>query len=161
MRQTLPYPTLILLHKLDHRCKRLADENLARHGITLENVKLLHMLINCDGGMIAQKQLEATLDVRRSSVTSMLQTLERRGLIVRSTEEGSREKTVTLTDAGRELENELGAYITVLHQTVFKGFSPPELDNFADYLSRALENTMNTEENFEKTGKDITGGNIC
>lgn len=120
----------------------MADDNLTRHGITTENVKLLHLLSDAEGKSLPQKELESTLDVRRSSVTSMLQTLERRGIIVRTTREGGREKTVSLTEEGKRLEDELGEFIETMHRNVFRSFTAVELEEFAGYLRRAIENTI-------------------
>ena len=134
---------LTRLHRLDHRVKRMGDENLLRHGLTVEGGRLLHNLFRSGDEGITQKELSERLDIRGSSVTSLIQRLERDGLIGRSRGEDARNKKVFLTEKGRALDRELGEFLTSVDDRVFGNFTEEEKNTFSALIEKATANIEN------------------
>ncbi len=129
------------------RFRRLGDLNLSRHGINISQLRILGYLArNEEKGEIYQKDLEEAFGVRRSSVTSILQNMEKSGYLVReSSQRDARVKRVVLTQKGRELDQTLLRYIHSLEEEMLSGFSPEEKASLQGYLVRIISNLENIE----------------
>ncbi len=130
------------IKRLANRIKYLADDNLVKHNITLEQVKILRYL-NMHGGDsgVCQRDIEEEFGIRRSSVTNILQNIERNGFIVREGDPcDARMKRVVLTDKGREKSRVLKGYIDNLETVIVYGMTAEEKTQFLDFLKRSLDN---------------------
>lgn len=90
---------------------------------------------------IFQKDIEAKLQIRRSTATVMLQLMEKNDLITRvSVEYDARLKKIILTEKSTEMhliiEEELGK----LEKQVIKGLSEEELNKFFETLEKMKKN---------------------
>lgn len=135
------------LQKINTRFRRMGDENLSKHGINFSQLRILaHLSKNEGKGEIYQKDLEEAFGIRRSSVTSILQNMEKAGYLSR---EGSlkdaRVKRVVLTEKGKALDRSLLDYIHNLEEEMLLGFSPDEKENLKEMLLRVLENLETAE----------------
>jgi DNA-binding MarR family transcriptional regulator len=132
-----------LIQRLSKKIKYLAEENLVKHKITLEQVKILKFLAakSKELTVVYQKDIETEFDVKRSSVTSILQNMEKSGLISReSDQEDARIKRVILTEKGIKLSILLKDYIENLEATIVKDMTTEEKEIFTQLLKRALNN---------------------
>lgn len=127
---------------LSKKVKYLADDNLAKHNITLEQVKVLGFLDrNEEAGDIYQRDLEKEFGIRRSSVTNILHNMEKNGLVRRETDlVDTRIKKVFLTDKGKHLSSSLYEYIKKIDLILVKGMEEEEKDMFLSLLKKALDN---------------------
>lgn len=132
----------IYIKKLGKSIKYLSDENLVNHNITIEQVKILRFLsLNYSRSSAYQKEIELHFEIKRSSVTNILQNMEKNGLVSRIGDEtDARMKKVFLTERGSELSNSLRDYITKLEEIIVKGMSDEEKRSFKDLLKRSLKN---------------------
>ena len=138
-----------LLQIAANRFRKLANDNLALHGITFEQLKILAHIAR-SGGSAPQAGLQEIFEVRRSSVTAILQNMEKSGFLTRETSAlDARVKTVRLTKKGEELNRELKNFIQTLDSDVTKGFSEEEKRLFSALLIRASENLAHRERNQE------------
>lgn len=129
-----------LINMISNRIKRLADENLVNENVTVEQVKIMAMIFR-NGGTVPQKEIEHAFGVRRSTVTSAMQNLEKKGYILRTPNpEDSRSKLVTLTEAGLEKNEKLRSFMDVLEGRLLDGFSEEESENLRELLLKALNN---------------------
>jgi DNA-binding MarR family transcriptional regulator len=89
-----------LMFKCIKRLRRLADAALSEHGLSLSRAKLLGAI---DGsGPCHQSTLATTFDLAPRTVTELLDSLERDGLVERTTDPADRRaRQVHLTPAGR------------------------------------------------------------
>lgn len=90
---------------------------------------------------IFQKDIEAKLQIRRSTATVMLQLMEKNDLITRvSVEYDARLKKIILTEKSTEMhliiEEELGK----LEKQVIRGLSEEELNKFFETLEKMKKN---------------------
>ncbi|BCJ95999.1 hypothetical protein acsn021_35680 [Anaerocolumna cellulosilytica] len=132
----------IFIKKLGKNIKYLSDENLVKHGITLEQVKILRFLtLYYSESPAYQKDIEQHFEIKRSSVTNILQNMERNGLITRIGDAlDARVKKVLLTEKGKELSISLVDYIIQLENIIVQGMSEDEKRTFKDLLKRSLKN---------------------
>jgi DNA-binding MarR family transcriptional regulator len=130
------------IQKLAKSVKYLADENLTAHKITFEQIKVLKFLQPYTQENPAnQKDIEVMFELRRSSVTSILQNMERSGLVSRSGDAADgRIKRVWLTEKGRELNLSLRGYLEKLEKVIVSGMTEEEKASFKQLLKRSIQN---------------------
>ncbi|MBE6701720.1 MAG: MarR family transcriptional regulator [Ruminococcaceae bacterium] len=139
MRDKLSSPVR-LITSISRKLKRGADENLIREKITVEQVMVMRM-IHENGGSVGQKDIEKAFEVRRSTVTSAMQTLEKKGFIVRSPHpDDSRAKIVTLTASGIEKNRKLINFIEERDEKLLVGLTSEEKDTLTSLLLKISEN---------------------
>lgn len=123
-----------------NRFRRLGDENLQKEGITISQLRVI-AFVSFHGDGVCQKSLEEHFDIRRSSVTGLLQNMEKSGLLVRrSSETDARVKIVSLTEKGKALDEKLQSYIQGLESDLMQGFDPDEKKLLSSFLQRMLKN---------------------
>ena len=86
--------------------RRLGDENLLKEGITITQLRVIAYISRQSPDTVYQKDLEEHFHIRRSSVTGLLQNMEKSGILERSpSETDARVKIVTLTEKGKSAYN--------------------------------------------------------
>lgn len=92
----------VLMLEVSRLMKRRFEAVAAEHSLTLSQWRALGQITKSPG--ITQVALAAAIDADAMTVSTLLERLEKRGLIVRSPAPGdSRAKCAEVTDAGREL----------------------------------------------------------
>ena len=134
------------VQNLANRFRRLGDENLQKEGITISQLRVIAYVSHHSDVPVYQKELEEYFGIRRSSVTGLLQNMEKSGLLVRvGAEKDARVKIVSLTEKGRALDEKLKSYIQGLEADLMKGFSSEEKNAMRGFLLRMLENLDSVE----------------
>ncbi len=129
-----------------NRFRRLGDENLQKEGITISQLRVIAYISHRGDLPVYQKELEEHLRIRRSSVTGLLQNMEKSELLVRTgAEKDARVKLVSLTEKGKALDEKLKSYIHGLESELMKGFTAEEKDAMRGFLLRMLENLDSVE----------------
>ena len=133
------------LRSIVHTMKQMLDGKLLPNNITNQQARLLGYLgdqIKRDEEIV-QKDLEQTMKLRGSSITSLLQGLERKGFIVRSTgNEDGRTKQVNITEKGRALINEVESSFKELEVLLVKGMTEEEKQSYLHLLQISYRNLM-------------------
>lgn len=137
------------VQNIANRFRRLGDENLQKEGITISQLRVIAFISkNGNAGTVYQKDLEEHLCVRRSSVTSLLQNMEKSGILIRGgSEKDARIKTLVLTEKGKRLDEKLIYYIKTLEEKLMEGFSSEEKEILQGFLFRMIENLEKVERN--------------
>ncbi len=131
----------ILIQRLAKNIKYLADENLSKHNITLEQVKIMQFLNNSGESGAYQKDIEQNFAIKRSSVTNILQNMEKRGLVTRVGDASdARIKRALLTQEGRDLSKTLKDFIYNLETIILKDMTEEEMDLFKKLLEKSMSN---------------------
>lgn len=140
----------VYIQRLAKNIKYLAEENLIKQGVTLEQVKILRFLsMNFGESFCNQKDIETNFGIKRSSVTSILQNMEKNDLIIRvSDENDGRVKKVKLTHKGNILSGKLKDYIRNLEKVIVKDMSLEEKDLFKILLKRSISNVEELMQDF-------------
>ncbi len=131
-----------LIQRLAKNIKYLADENLSKHNITLEQVKILQFLNNnYEDPCAYQKDIEQNFAIKRSSVTNILQNMEKSGLIKRIGDDSdARIKKVLLTDKGKDLSKTLKDFICNLEAVIVDDMTAEEKDLMKKLLKKSMDN---------------------
>lgn len=132
---------------------RMMDGNLRRLGLTRAQVQILGFLDwKTDRGEVcSQKDIcRECSNTRPSSVTSLLQTLERRGYVVRRTDTDARVKRVELTEEGVRVARSCRNFMAYVNDSVVESFTEEEKKIFADLLTRAAENLARYAESVKE-----------
>ena len=130
---------------IGHKLKRLGDINLEEKGITFSQLRVLAFLMRHEEGAL-QRDLEEAFGIRRSSVTAILQNMERSGIIRRDSVDGdARKKRISVTEKGRRLDEELRAYMDGLENELARIYTQEEMALLSELTERMLEKLKRME----------------
>lgn len=129
-----------LIAIISNKLKRSADENLVNENMTIEQLQVLKMIYLKEGD-VPQKEIEKEFGVRRSTVTSAMQILEKKGFIERFPSPlDSRAKLVRLTESGKEKNEKLIGFIVERDKKLTDSLTGEERDTLMTLLLKLLEN---------------------
>lgn len=137
------YNAEFYLRSIVHAMKQMLDNKLLPYDITNQQARLLGDLDNQlkRNEEIVQKDLARTMKLRGSSITSLLQGLERKGFISRSTgNEDGRTKQLNITEKGRAVIEEVESSFQELEQLLVEGMSEDEKATFLHLLRISFNN---------------------
>jgi MarR family transcriptional regulator, repressor for mepA len=131
------------LRNIVHAMKQLADSNLIPYDITNQQARLLGDINDQlkQDNQICQKDLESIMHLRGSSITSLLQGLEKKGFIVRSSSnEDSRAKQLHITEKGTKLIDEMDKVFQTNESLLLQGMTEDEKKTYQRLLKISYEN---------------------
>lgn len=131
------------LKALTHLFCRLVEEPLQRQieEMTVVQCWIIAFLYDNRERDIFQRDLETAFHIRRSTVTGILQGMERRGLIRREVvEHDARLKKLVLTDMAYGVHNEVEARVLQVENRAMDGIREEEMAFFIDILERMKKN---------------------
>lgn len=124
-----------LLAKAHQRLFACFRDLLAPHGVTPQQFVLLAFLWKRDG--LSQTELTEKTDVDRTTLSGLIDRLEKQGLVIRANHPGDRRAyLVKLTPAGRSLESELTSIAMALRQQISTGLTADEYAQLCQLLTR-------------------------
>lgn len=107
---------------LSHIIRRNIDQRTEEAGLSGPQSRMLHYIAeNSAKKDVFQRDVENEFHIRRSSVTSLVQQLEKSGLITRvSVDFDARLKKLVLTEKGRQVRNEIGSKIDTFEEEIYQ-----------------------------------------
>lgn len=117
----------------------LFEKQTAQNGLTSIQARVLgHISMEeAKGRSVFQRDIEDVFRIKRSSVTSVLQTLEKKALIMRESVPGdARIKKLVLTDAARQMQSCTWHSLNHMEQEMRGLFTDEEFMIFLEYMSR-------------------------
>ncbi|WP_380280424.1 MarR family winged helix-turn-helix transcriptional regulator [Kitasatospora purpeofusca] len=127
------------LHLTAKSCRAFFEERLAESGATFAAWTVLAAL-KLEGPMI-QRVLAQYLSIEGPTLSRHLESMERRGLVVRKrTGADRRAATVEIAPGGEELYNRISSVAVRSQQDMLEGLSDQEVAQLATLLDRILEN---------------------
>jgi DNA-binding MarR family transcriptional regulator len=118
---------------------RVLSEAFSAHDILTGQWSLLRVLWDEDN--LSQIEVASRMKIERASLTIMLNTVEKAGLITRRTAPGDRRKQlISLTRKGRALESVLVPIGMDVNAIALKGFSQREIAMARSLLQRMIDN---------------------
>ena len=115
-------------------------------GMTVSQVSTLGYLLLQDGSDVYQKDIEQFFKLRRSTVSSMLNTLEKKGFIQRqAVPHDARLKKLVLTDVGRQLSSLAGQIFLQINELMVQGLTQEELATLSTLLEKIETNLSKAE----------------
>ena len=129
---------------LSNRIKRKMRVAAESFGITDTQGRVLQYIWEeSEKREVFQKDIEDEFDIRRSSVTQIIQLLERDGLIVReSVQRDARLKKLVLTEKAIEIQKVMNGKVRELEAEMQKDISPEEKELFLKILCKIRKNVM-------------------
>lgn len=133
-----------IIHKVDVGMKKILDATLKAAGYDESTVMhgwILKYLHDNSDRDIYQRDIEKQFGIGRSTVTTIIQLMEKRDLIRReAVEADARLKKVILTEKGKEYHDLVGATINDIHRKVMLGISEEEKQFFLGTFAKLEEN---------------------
>ena len=131
---------------------RLLNKFLAQKNITAfngEQGRILHVLWENDG--ISNRELSKKSGLAMSSLTTMLERMEEKNLLIRKfCPSDKRKSLIFLTDYAKSLKNEYDEISDKMTEISFKGISDEEKLAFEVTLEKVLYNFERAEQEFNK-----------
>jgi DNA-binding MarR family transcriptional regulator len=120
------------------RIHRAIGKEAVKYGVTdVQSMIIGFIYFNSKKRDIFQKDIEEHLDIRRSSVTSVLQLMEKNGYIKRvSVSEDARLKKIILTEKGLEVQKGVYDFIQKFEKSLRDELSDDELRMFIALINR-------------------------
>jgi DNA-binding MarR family transcriptional regulator len=128
------------LARYAHRAfvKALADE-LEPHGLLTAQWSVLRVLWDIEG--LTQVELAERMRVEKASLTDVLDSMERRGLIMRARNEEDRRKiNITLTAQARRLKTDTLPHALKINRKATRGMSEAEARELRRLLAKMIHN---------------------
>jgi DNA-binding MarR family transcriptional regulator len=92
-----------LIQQISHLLEQLFNKNLANEDLSFSHARLIYLLYKNDG--MTQSELQQDLLIKPSSITKLIDVLEKKGLVKReASNEDARIKRIYLTDEGKKKE---------------------------------------------------------
>jgi DNA-binding MarR family transcriptional regulator len=115
----------------------MMDDALRPHGLGATQWYILHQLAHA--GPTMQRDLVGLLQIERATVSIVVTSLVRKGLVERSKDAvDQRQKELRLTTAGARLWDELPD-LTFIRDIAFGGFSDADIETAVRVLEKATE----------------------
>jgi MarR family transcriptional regulator, organic hydroperoxide resistance regulator len=128
-----------LLRRAHRAYSRKLQDGLAAHGVTLAQYLHLRELWELNG--VTQNELSQKVGIEKASSTSVLDALEKNGLIVRVRNAQDRRKVnVHLTPAGQRIRELISPAARSVAMQAVSDLSEPELDSLFSALNRVIAN---------------------
>lgn len=128
---------------------RLLDKMLTEQGIHEFNGpqgRILYVLWNQD--FISIQELAAGTGLANTTLTSMLDRMEQKQLIRRTSDTSDRRKyLIALTPKARSLEKKYRAVTDRMTELTYQNFTAGEITRLEEYLERVLDNVRSAETN--------------
>lgn len=114
---------------ISNKIRHLFDASFAGSGITGTQASILYFIYtNSEYRDVFQRDIEAEFDIRRSSVTSVLNGMERNGFINREpVKEDARLKKLVLTDKAVEMSTHVNEVLHNINSLMFNQFNHDEI----------------------------------
>ena len=95
------------------------------------------------GNCVYQKDIEAEFKIRRSSVSSVLDTMEKNGYVIRKqTQQDARLKQLVLTEKAKEMSQQHRDAIDRFEENLVKNMTEQETETLKYLLNKVLGNTV-------------------
>lgn len=142
---TDPAQVAELLYQCVKRMRRLLDDGLGEHGLSLPRARVLAHLDS--QGATYQAPLAEALEVAPRTITEFLDTLERDGLVERRVDPADRRaRQVHITPAGSDALKYAQEVRAGVIEQVFGSFSERQLSSLSSTLRRLLERVDTASE---------------
>lgn len=118
--------------------------------VTTTQIEIMEYIINSPKKYALQKEFEKILGLSRATVSSVLITMEKNGLIVRITDNNdTRTKKIVLSNNAQKVFESSKDKIKKLENKCISGINEKDLNTFIEVLSKMTENLK--EDKNEKT----------
>ena len=131
------------LSLIGQRTKHLLHGRLLPYDITPQQARIIGFVCSeqREGKIICQKDIEEAFELKGSSITSLLQGLERKGFITRRPDPSDeRRKIVIVLPKGERLMNDFETAFREIDEKMLQGLTPEQQQSLVDTLKLLADN---------------------
>lgn len=130
------------IQMLSRKIKRKMDETFLEYNITGGQAFMLKFIHEKQKNeKVYAKNIESEFDMRRPTVTGILQLMEQNELIKRKAEgKDARLKEIVITEKGLKIVNEIDSRVEQLEKKLVKGISKKEIQDFLITMDKLSKN---------------------
>ena len=145
----------LLIPKLGMMAKSvrlMQDDRLNSQNITAKQAMTLGYIVmqNKHGNVVNQKNIEKEFHLTASTVTSLIEKLEKAGYITRTvSEDDNRCNVLKPTKEAKKFNEEILNNIEVIEAGVLEGISAEEQEGFEDVLDKMFKNIIRMKEEYK------------
>ena len=115
-------------------------------GMTMPQLSTIGCLAFLEGQDVFQRDLETIFKLRRSTLSSVISTLEKKGYLTRvPVPQDARLKKLVLTEAGQTVGLHVFEIFSHLNDLMIAGLTPEELTTFGSIMSKISQNLSEAE----------------
>ena len=134
------WSAVLALQQATHRVLHILSVELAHFGMTASEINAMANLAGHPGSTVSE--LAAAAGIRSTTMTSVLDRLEKRGLVRRGTAPGDRRAVrIEMTDPGRAAAGAIDAAIAAIERRVLAGLPAEARSGLQAALERFAEAT--------------------
>lgn len=131
------YPLGVMLRLICNHLETQANHRLEKHDLTLSQMLIINFLIMHPDRDISQKEIEDRFHLKHSTISGLLQRLEKKNMIVRfSSPEDGRLKYIVPTDKAKEMYESLKDFMSEHDRKITRECSEEELECLNRVLQR-------------------------
>ncbi len=128
---------------ISNKIKRTIDKKLDNNITNIQMFILGYIVKYQDERDIFQKDIENVLEVRRSTTTEILNTMERNDLIKRSfSANDKRQRIIVLSSKGQSYVDKFRETVSIIEKDLLEGITEEEQDVFFRVIEK-LKNNLN------------------
>lgn len=132
---------LAIVNLIRHKINGSEKLNLVQKEIPRRYAAVIGIIDECQGKPVFQKDICRILRIRRSTATSMLQDMEKQGLILREpVGNDMRLKKLVLTEKSMYFAKEISEEFALIEESIVSGFTEEEKAQLFNYMERIKEN---------------------
>lgn len=132
------------IHVLSNMIGRKIDEEKRQRNmgdVSPVQIWVVRYLNEHKGEEICQRDLERDFNITRSTVTGILQLMEKKGYIVRvSVPTDARLKQIILTEKGEKLDHDVHDHVQSMERLLVQGMTEEEIDQLFFLLGKIRKN---------------------
>lgn len=131
-----------IIHKVDHGFYLKVNNLLSEHGMTFQQTMVLtYLWLNKDEEFINQKNVEEHMEIKGSSVTSLIHKMVEKGLVNRTQDErDGRNFKLKITEKGVALHHICFSTFEQVNQSLMKNISEDEIKTLKSLLNKIVIN---------------------
>lgn len=123
------------------------DEKIESTMPTPIQIKIIEYILEHEGEEVYQKDLEKIFNIRRATVSGVLQTMEKNDLIQRITDvTDTRTKKIILNEKAKQILQKCRIKMDELSKNITEGISEEELENFIKTIQKMKQNLEQSEK---------------
>lgn len=132
---------------VSRQLKRNMDETLSKYNVTgVQSMLIGYISRKSKQGDVFAKDIEEEFDMRKATVTGIIQLMETNGFIIRKAkQEDCRLKSIVLTPRALQIEKMIKKQISITEKTMVKDMTKEEQEIFLKLLKKTSYNLCNMD----------------
>ena len=132
---------LFEIKMLDNMIDRKICGSVEKNNLTHTQARVLKFLYDNQDRKVYQTTLEKEVDVRRSTISGVLDTMEKNNLIIRkNSSDDARKKEIALTLVSLNKHKEIAQKIANFERDLLRGITKEEVDTFIEVIDKLKGN---------------------